>query len=186
MNINIPTSSSEILLKDYIKFKAFLNSNKEITDKQANRKAVEIFCKLTSKEVGLIPHKDYQEIVNALNSALTEESKELIRIHNGLGFIPCIDDITAAEYADIEELWDEDETNIVEVMNVLYRPIKHKIIDDYEIEDYTDKINNEIYNLPLNVVKSSLGFFLTLREQLLDITLRYSQQPTQETQPTSN
>ena len=184
MKINIPNSSSEILLKDYVKYKAFINSNKEITDKQANRKAVEIFCGLTHKEVGQIPHKDYQDIVNLLVFALSDEPKELIRTYKGLGFIPNLDDISAAEYADIDDLWDEDETNIVEVMNVLYRPIKRKILDEYEIEDYTDKINNDIYNLPLSVVKSSLGFFLTLRESLLATTLRYSQQATQATQPT--
>ena len=180
MKIKIPTSSSEIVFKDYIKYKAYLNSNKEITDRQANRKAVEIFCGLTTKEVDLIPHKDYKDIVNVLVYALSEQTTELIRTYKGLGFIPNLDDITSAEYADLDALWDEDETNIVEVMNVLYRPIKRKILDEYQIEDYTDKIHDDIYNLPLSVVKSSLGFFLTLRESLLATTLKYSQQATQE------
>jgi hypothetical protein len=59
-------------------------------------------------------------------------------------------------------------------MTVLYRPVKFKKGDRYQIEDYTAEENPELMKqMPLDVVMGALVFFYLLQEELLQTTLNY-------------
>jgi hypothetical protein len=60
MTINTPSQLSEITLIQFMAYNQYLNANKEITQEQADKKMVSVFCKLSSKEVNQIPIKDYK------------------------------------------------------------------------------------------------------------------------------
>jgi len=186
MIINTPTELSEITLIQFMTYNQYLNANKEITQEKADKKMVSVFCKLSTKEVDQIPIKDYKEIVNILTATLNENAGDLILQHKGLGFIPNLDDISVAEYGDLETLYTEDESRIDEFMSVLYRPINQKLGKSYTINKYDGepKHIDDIHQLPMNVVRSAVGFFLDLRDVLLSCTLKYSKQTEQKTQQT--
>ena len=186
MTINTPSQLSEITLIQFMAYNQYLNANKEITQEQADKKMVSVFCKLSSKEVNQIPIKDYKEIVEILTATLNESAVDLILQHKGLGFIPNLDDISVSEYGDLELFYTEDESRIDEFMSVLYRPINQKIGKSYTINKYDGepKHMDEIHQLPMDVVRSAVGFFLDLRDVLLSCTLRYSNQTEAKTQQT--
>lgn len=162
-----------------MKYNSYLRSNPNITAQQSNKKLVSVFCNLTNKKVELIPIKIYKEIIETLTKVLQEEVNELIPQWNGLGFIPNLDDIKVKEYADLELFYKEDESELDKFLSVLYRPIKQKVGKDYIIEEYNGDIGehiNKIHAMPLDVVSSSIGFFLRLRDELLTCTLNYSKE----------
>jgi hypothetical protein len=176
MKINIPTQLSEVTLIHFMKYNEYVNANKELTQQQADKKLVSVFCSLSLKEVEQIPIKDYKEIVSILQGVLIEDNKPLIKTHNGLGFIPNLENLSVAEYVDLDNFYTEDESTIDKFMAVLYRPIEQKVIGSYSVEKYTGENLHidKIHALPMDVVRSAIGFFLTLRNDLLDCTLRYS------------
>ena len=178
MTLNIPTELSEITLIQFMTYNQYLNSNKDITVEQADKKLVAVMCKLTAKEVGNIPIKDYKEVVNLLRAVMEEGAKEMVPQWNGLGFIPSLEDVSVDEYADLENYYTEDESSIDKFVGVLYRPVVVKSLGNYSIEKYEGKIDHIdlIHQMPMNVVRAALGFFLTLRDDLLNCTLRYSSQ----------
>jgi hypothetical protein len=178
MNINIPTQLSEVSLIQFMKYNEYLNANKEITQQQADKKLLSVFCGLSLKEVEQIPMKDYKEIVTILQGVLQEPAKPLVTTYKGLGFIPNLDNVSVSEYVDLEKFYTEDESTIDYFMAVLYRPIEQKVIRSYSVEKYTGEalhIDN-IHALPMDVVRSAIGFFLTLRDDLLTSTLKYSKE----------
>jgi hypothetical protein len=178
IKINIPTELKDITLGQYMKYKAYLNANPNITDKQGNDKAISVFCNITLDQVSQLPVRDYKEILTYINGALLEQPKQLIMHYKGLSFIPSLDNITAGEYADLDAYWSEDESQLDKFINVLYRPRTTKAFDDYLIEKYdSDKsVSDAVYSMPMDVVKSALGFFLTLRNDLLNCTQKYIKQ----------
>lgn len=187
IKISIPTALEDITLGQYMKYKAYLNANPNITDKQGNDKAISVFCNITLEQVNQLPIRDYKEIVNYIHQALTEQPSKLIMHYGDLSFIPSLEDITAGEYADLDAFWSEDESQLDKLMNVLYRPRTKKAFDDYLIEKYNsdNPVRSEIYEMPMNIVKSAIGFFLTLRNDLLTSTQRYiKQQAEAKTQQT--
>jgi len=70
-------------------------------------------------------------------------------------------DITRFDTIQVDENW-------VEIMNILYRPIKSKSIKLYELEPYTAKDNKKILiNAPMDVVWGAYFFFLHTSTDLL-------------------
>ena len=89
------------------------------------------------------------------------------------GFIPKLDDMTLGEYIDIDNNI-KDWQNMHKAMTVLYRPVKFKKDDRYQIEEYTAEENPELMKqMPLDVAMGSLVFFYLLQEELLQTTLSY-------------
>jgi len=88
-------------------------------------------------------------------------------IHKGTeyGFIPNLDDITAGEWIDIENL-QNDETLIHELMSILYRPISGKFRKLYHIEKYEGS-NDHFLDLPYEYYLGMLVFFYHLNNELL-------------------
>jgi hypothetical protein len=90
------------------------------------------------------------------------------------GFITNLEDISFGEYVDLENnllKWE----NYHKAMAVMYRPIKMKFKDKYEIIDYTPMA--EMHELmkftPVDIAISSSIFFWNLGSELLTATLTY-------------
>lgn len=175
MKIQVPTQLKDITLSQWMKYQAYLNANENLTDKQKTDKAISVFCNIKMKEVNDIPYKDYKEIAQLIDHALNEDAPDLIFHYKELSFIPNLDSLTAGEYADLESYYKTDDSELDKVMNILYRPRTTKVFDHYAIEPYdSDKeVNPLIYEMPMSVVKSAIGFFLSLRNDLYRCTLSY-------------
>jgi hypothetical protein len=93
------------------------------------------------------------------------------------GFIPNLDGITGAEYADLMRALEQVNVNPLDVAAVLYRPITDRIGKWYRIEDYTyldrTKHQEQLEKMPLEVYFGAIAFFFDIRNNLRGTTLDY-------------
>ena len=184
IKITIPTELKDIKLSQYQKFIKTTKDSKDAV--WINNQTVGIFCNLSDEHVRGMTKKDYNSILKSLGDILKRIEKqdgELIPIikHNGkeYGFIPCLDEITVGEQADIDSMmndWDK----MDKVMAILYRPITIKRKGKYLIENY----NGEERSLDLNmeVVNGALVFFYNLFQDLLIYTQSYIKEVAHKTE----
>ena len=182
VQIDVPDSLKEITLKQYQRYeKLNTEDNKDTTFLQ--QKMVEVFCDLNLKDVASIKYKSVQEITKHLNKIFNVKTELTTTFKLGdkeFGFIPMLDDITLGEYIDLDTYLAE-WANMHKAMNVLYRPIKFKKGNKYNIEDYKETDNTELFkHIPLNVVMGSLVFFWNLKNELLKTILNYLTKETEE------
>ena len=175
IDIYIPEKLSDITLEQYQKF-AKLNTEENQDSGFLLHKMVEIFCNLDLKDIARIKYNYVSSIVSDLNNIFNTKT-ELIPTFTlkgvEYGFIPKLDDITLGEYIDLDNNISDWDT-MHKAMAVLYRPIKLKKDNRYQIEDYTAKEDTELFkDMPLDVVMGSLVFFWNLSNELLQITLKY-------------
>ena len=171
LSITIPTSLKDITLRQY---KHFLNIQKENKgDKFYDAKMIEIFCNMPLSKVILLKLSDSQEIIKLLNDifdtkpALVQRFK-LNKIE--YGFHPQLDDLTLGEYIDLDTFigdWDQ----IEKAMNVLYRPIIAKLKDKYTIKDYEVGTEEDLLDMPMDAVMSSIFFLWNLGLELSTIMM---------------
>tara|TARA_R100001463_G_scaffold6764_5_gene21950 strand:+ start:4937 stop:5584 length:648 start_codon:yes stop_codon:yes gene_type:complete len=181
LNILVPDSLNDITLNQYQKFDK-INTEDNKGSSFILHKMIEIFCNVDLKDIATIKYNDVNKVSKHI-SKLFENKPELIPTftHNNIeyGFIPQLDDMTLGEYIDLDNYLSEWKTNH-KAMSVLYRPIKHKRANRYQIEDY-DGANNNLKDMPLDVVFGAMFFFYLLNEELLKITLKYLEKETTET-----
>ena len=166
MNITIPTSLKDITLRQY---KHFLKIQETVTEERfLNAKMIEIFCGVKLEQVMLLQLKDSVEITSIL-SKMFEEKPQLVTMFklNGVdyGFQPQLDEITLGEYIDLDTFigdWD----NMEKAMNVLYRPVLVKMKDKYSIEEYQIATSENVLDMPMNAVLSSIFFLWNLGLEL--------------------
>ena len=98
------------------------------------------------------------------------------------GFIPNLDNITTAEWVDIENYQGE-QTQADKLVSILYRPIKRSLKfwkkDYYSIEEYNGT-NDKLRKAPLEIYLGALVFFYHLGKSLLDHIDTYTNRLTQE------
>jgi hypothetical protein len=171
VKLTIPTSLSEIRLKDYVRF---MNVVKGSNDTEfINQKMVECFCGIDLKDVAKISLSDLDGLVEHFNKLFETkgEFKEKF-VLNGLkyGFIPNLDKITNGEYMDIDSNI-SDVNNYHILIGIMYRRITGEFKNKYEIEDYnSDKIDFEIFkDVTLDIVLPALVFFYRLGIELLKV-----------------
>jgi hypothetical protein len=184
IELEVPTTLSDIKLWQYQKYMKILEQNKiEDAEDQdqvmdfLNMKLVEIFCNVSLIDVSKIPLNEYNKILEILNKAFQEKPKLVQRfdlLDVDMGFIPKLDDITLGEYVDIESNI-SDWQKMHKAMAVLYRPVNFKVKDKYGIAPY--KVNEETQELmkemPLDVAMSSMVFFYDLGKELLGAIPKY-------------
>jgi len=112
--------------------------------------------------------------------------KRIIEINEvEYGFHPDLDKITLGEYADIEQFIKNGiETNLPELMAVLYRPIKYKKENIYIIDAYDGEITmrtEEMKKMSAEQVQSALVFFYHLGKVLSVILPSYLMDRLKET-----
>ena len=161
VEILVPDKLSEITLGQYQKF-VKVNTEENKDTPFLLEKMVEIFCSLNLQDILKIKFTSVQEIANKLNKLFEEEPKHVKTFSlNGVnyGFIPNLDDMTLGEYIDLDSNLSDWE-KIHTAMAVLYRPIKVKKNNKYNIEEYTGPNNAEqMKDMPLNVAMGSMVFF---------------------------
>ena len=171
--LTIPSSLSEISLKQYKKFLKIQESNEDSYFLQC--KMIEIFCNLDAKSVRLLKLTDADRVVQIINK-MFEEKPQLIRTFKlgGIeyGIIPNLDEISLGEYVDLDTYMG-DWQNMQIAMNVLFRPIKEKIGDKYLIKDYDVESKDLLQEIPMDVVFSAVFFLYNLGIDLSKVMMDY-------------
>jgi hypothetical protein len=166
IDIIVPEGLFDITLEQYQKFLQ-VNSEDELFLAQ---KCVEIFCNVPLIIVSKMSYKDVKNFANRVLSYF-QDKPQLRKIHTiddvEFGFIPNLEEISLGEYVDIDETIN-DWQKIHTTMAVLYRPIKSKRKDKYNIEEYegTSDTENQMKRLTMDVVLGALFFFYHLGIEL--------------------
>ena len=167
VNVYVPHRLSDITLREYKAYDKIMQSNKE--DDQAERfinlKMLEIFCGVNYDNAKKMPLTKFNAIIQHLYNVLSA-SPDLVRTFkmgdSEFGFIPNLEEMTFGEYIDLDTYL-SDTQNIEKAMAVLYRPIKQKIKDKYEIIEYdADLFSEAMLDMPLDAVIGSIVFFWNL------------------------
>ena len=175
VQINVPSTLNEIPLKHY---QDFLNVQKNSSDEEfIAQKMVEIFCGIRLIEVAKIKLTSLNELIVHFTTLFGQTPKFQPTFKIGdieFGFIPELEEISFGEYVDLDshlQSWD----NFHKAMAVLYRPIKTRKGDKYDIKDYEPNADmQELMKFaPLDVCIAASLFFWTLESDLLQATLNY-------------
>lgn len=162
VNITIPTSLSDITLRQY---KRFLKLDLEaLQGKFLNAKMIEIFCKIKLEQVMLLKLKDSNEIIDIINK-MFDSKPDLVKSFKinevEYGFHPQLDDLSLGEYIDLDNFigdWD----NMEKAMNVLYRPITARLKDKYLIDEYKLNESELLLDMPMDAAMSAIFFLWNL------------------------
>jgi hypothetical protein len=175
LEINVPTSLNEIPLKSYQEFLKVQQSSND--EEFIAQKMVQIFCGIELKDIVKMKLTSLNELIAHFTKLFSEKPKFQPTFKIGeqeFGFITSLEDISFGEYVDLENNLQKWETYHI-AMSVLYRPIKFKFKDKYEIVDYNPM--TEMHDLmkftPTDIAISSSVFFWNLGSELLTATLTY-------------
>ena len=178
-------SWEDVTLESYIKLIDFETGTK-------TENATETIAELTDIPKTLIKELALSDVVGIMSkiSQLQADSdtklKRLIEI-NGVeyGFHPDLDKISLGEYADLEQFIKNGiESNLPEVMAVLYRPVKEKKNDIYIIDAYDGDIRmrtEEMKQMSAVQVQSALVFFYNFAKELWQILQSFLMERQMET-----
>ena len=172
VSITVPTDLSEISLRQY---KHFLKIQKTVDDEKfLNAKIIEIFCKVKLDEVLRLKFNDSEFIVKTLTEMFEQKPKlvKTFKLDKEYGFHPQLDDLTLGEYIDLDTFIGDWE-NIEKAMAVLYRPVVNKLKGKYIIEDYKVGKDQEILDMPMDAVLSSIFFLWNLGIDLSKAMMNY-------------
>jgi len=173
LNITIPTDLSEITLRQY---KHFLKIQKSQDDENfLSAKIIEIFCKVKLEDVMQIKFNDSEYIVNTLTEMFDQKPNLVTKFklnNKEYGFHPQLDDLTLGEYIDLDTFIGDWE-NIEKAMAVLYRPVVNKLKDKYTIEEYKVGKDQDILDMPMDAVLSSIFFLWNLGIDLSKTMMNY-------------
>ena len=175
LEINVPTTLNEIPLKSYQEFlKVQQGSNDE---EFVAQKMIQIFCGIELKDIVKMKLTSLNELIIHFKNLFEQKPKFQPTFKIGsqeFGFITNLEEISFGEYVDLENnllKWE----NYHKAMAVMYRPIKMKFKDKYEIIEYTPMA--EMHELmkftPVDIAISSSIFFWNLGSELLTATLTY-------------
>ncbi len=172
IEINVPSSLSEITLGQYQKFLKIAENNPD--GNFLNAKMIEIFCGIPLSDSYKLKMSSVTAILDILNEmlAITPQHVERFKM-NGVeyGFIPDLDEMSLGEYIDLDNNASKWEQMHV-AMNVLYRPIKTSKVGKYNIEDYDVKFPEVLKDMPLDAAIGSLFFFYNLGTELAKHTIQ--------------
>lgn len=175
MNLNVPTTLSEITLKRYQAYVAMQENSND--DEFVAQKMVEIFCDVTLKDIVKIKLSSLNELVAHFTTLFSSKPvfQPTFKIKDiEFGFIPELEEITFGEYVDLESSLTNWQT-FHKAMAVLYRPITKKRGDKYDIKPYNP--NPDMQELmkfaPLDVCIAASLFFWNLGNELLPAILNY-------------
>lgn len=138
---------------------------------------IKIIFDLSFEQIDSIKQSKLTEILTELKGSLNADKPFQNRFKmNGVeyGFIPCLQDMTVGEYADLENYISTGD-DYHKAMAVMYRPIVKSHSGLYSIEEYKGaKESSELMkSSPFSVLKSALVFFCNLEKDLLGASLNF-------------
>ena len=179
VEINVPDSLREIRLEQYQKFVKLYDG--EVTEEFLALKMLEIFCGVKLSDAYNLRYKDVDGVVQILTETLNDKP-QLVRTFfmDGVeyGFIPNLDDMSFGEYVDLDT-YISDWQNIHKAMAVLYRPIKEKHGNRYNIVPYQVIDAESMRQMPLDAVIGSVLFFYRLGFDLSKAMMNYLEEEQQ-------
>ena len=178
----IPDRWSDITIETYQKYVEIQEGKG--SEKNKVIKSLALLCNVTPFVVKKMAYKDLLEIMAILKTMIdTEPNKEEFRKtfmfkKEKYGFCPNLSRITTGEYIDLETYCKNPIENLHIIMSILYRKITFQRNERYAIEEYNpDEFKEELFkDCPMDIALSSLGFFLTLGENLATISHNYLRQ----------
>jgi len=180
VDIFIPENLSEITLGQYQKFLG-VSEGKDL-DLFVQQKMIEIFCKIDLKDVANIKYNDLQDTLVHFNDLFNDDYKLHRFFKMGsteFGLIPKLDDMTFGEYVTLDTYMG-DWKNMDKAMEVLFRPVKIKSLNKYDIEEYEPE-KFDMSKMPLSAALGALVFFYRLNSELQKTTLNYLMKETAKT-----
>ena len=174
LEILVPDSLNEITLGQYQKFLRVEQNNEQFVA----QKMLEIFCGVKLTEAMAMRIKDVRAIISHLDELLNQQPQLVKKFSlkgQEYGFIPNLEDMSFGEYIDLDTFLG-DWSNMHKAMSVLYRPIKDKYGERYNIVDYDVVDAEHLRDMPLDAVISSLLFFYRLGIDLSRLMTDYLEQ----------
>lgn len=183
----IPENKQDRTITHYMKindlFKRAQEDEVEVNDNQI----LSIFLELPLNIIDKLPIHDYTVALEKVTNLLNQESAFISRFkYRGkeFGFIPNLEEITAGEYAALDNFFKDSNKHALDIINVLYRPIKEEKtysnwwskepVKKYTIEDYNSEVDVSYFkDVPYEVFEGALLFFYNLETHLLNATLKY-------------
>ena len=161
---------------------------KEGTKTEEATKTIAALTDIPKRLVQELALADVVTIMSKVGELQAKQGTDLKRIIeiNGVeyGFHPDLSEITLGEYADIEQfIKDGLESNLPELMSVLYRPIKEQKNDIYIIDSYDGNIRlraEEMKQMSAEQVQSAMVFFYHFVKVSSEILLSFSIQKQKE------
>lgn len=173
VEINVPDSLREIRLEQYQKFVKLYDG--EVTEEFMALKMLEVFCGVKLSDAYNLRFKDVDGVVQIITDTLNDKP-QLVKTFfmDGVeyGFIPNLDDMSFGEYIDLDTYLG-DWQNIHKAMAVLYRPIKSKYGERYNIVDYQIIDAEVMRKMPMDAVLGSVLFFYRLGMDLSKAMISY-------------
>ena len=168
----IPNQWSDITIGMYQKYVKIQESKGN--DKNRAIKILSLMCGVKPSVIKKMQYKDMIEIIGILKKMIDSEPdkakfrKKFVFNQEQYGFIPNLSELTTGEYIDLEAYCKEPIENLHIIMSILYRKITFERGDRYAIELYNpDEFKEDLFkDCPMDIALNSLGFFLTLGEQL--------------------
>ena len=154
----IPDTLNEITLAQYQKYIKYQKDNDD--ENFLAIKMIEVFCGLRNHTVRSMKAKSIRDICKILTDMFNEKPQLVKQFEmKGItyGFVPDLENITFGEYIDLDTFIGDFE-NMHKAMAVLYRPITQKYKDKYIIEKYTGDKYEDMINMPMDAVFSSILF----------------------------
>lgn len=174
--IKVPNSLSEISLEKFQKYMKLRDENDN--EEFLSYKAIELFCGIPLSDVYKLTLESVESISEVLSKMFNEQPKHIERFTMAgveYGFIPDLNEMTLAEYVDTEGNL-SDIQNLHLAMNVLYRPIKDKKADKYNIYQYKLENLDKMKDMPTSAALGAIFFLINLGKELSLSTILSSQE----------
>jgi hypothetical protein len=169
LEINVPSSLSEITLGQYQKF---LKTQEGSNDEEfVAQKMIELFCDMQLKDIVKMKLTSINDLIAHFTNIFNVKPQFQPTFKIGsqeFGFITNLEEITFGEYVDLEtNLQNWDTYHIA--MAVMYRPITQKFKTQYKIRDYEpmEEMQELMKFAPVDVAISSSVFFLEFRKRIV-------------------
>ena len=174
IEINVPTSLSEITLGQYQKYLQIVENNPDGNFLQA--KMIEIFCGVPLSDAYELKVSSVDAIIDILNELLESKPTDVEQfVLNGVtyGRVPDLNEMSFGEYIDFDDNVSKWEQMHI-AMNVLFRPVKDIRKEKYNITEYTTANPEKMKDMPMSAVSGGVFFFLNLGIELSRHTILYS------------
>jgi hypothetical protein len=176
LELTIPTDWAGVNLKKYLALRADMETYKD--DEEAITAVILLhLCGLEPTYLQSLPVDTYNDIKDTIGQFINNVELPLQKFINidGIeyGFEPNLSKMAYGAYADITKHKTlEINSDWASIMNILYRPVKHKKGSMYEIEKYTGDTNSDKFlDVGMDVHFGTLFFLLNLLMDLLNSTL---------------